>query len=350
MREETGNRIILFSFVLTVFVIWLHAGESLISSIPGQIAVPGFFILSGFLFFRNAREEGAEASGFFPAWMGRKLLRRIRTLLVPYLVWNTVYYGIYLIAGKATLAEFPRAVLLYSCNPVFWYLFQLNLITAVTPLLYGIMKKKQTAVLWLAVIFTAAVFYGTIHAAIPVSFINEDALFYYSAGAFLSMHVAGRSGPETEKTAGGEPERRSCAETEKLIRISAGACAGLLLLFTAMQRFLPGAFRNAGVIGQRLSGALLVWFLTGLIPAGKLRIRPWMRITFFIYATHYMVIRAAWAAETALGLNGSAAANIATYLLMPAVCVAVAYGIYILMKKTMPKVLRVLTGGRGEES
>lgn len=359
MKEQTGNRIILFSFVLTVFVIWLHAGESLISSIPGQIAVPGFFILSGFLFFRipsgtfpdqpagDVSSEAAKTestgdvsseatkteSGFFPGWMRTKLLRRLRTLLIPYLTWNTIYFLIYLAVGKASIGELPQAVFHYSCNPVFWYLFQLNLITAVTPLLYQLMKRKWTAILWLAVIFTAAVFYSEIHAVIPFSFINEDALFYYSAGAFLSMYVA---------KPGGEESRR-------LTGISAGACAGLLLLFTGLQYFVPDAVCNAAVIGQRLAGALLVWFLTGLVKRdGSVRVFPWMKITFFIYATHYMVIRAVWAAEIALGLNGNEFANIVTYLIMPAVCTAAAYGLYILMKKTMPKVLGFLTGNRGE--
>jgi len=380
LREETRNRIILFSFVLTVFVIWLHAGESLISSIPGQIAVPGFFILSGFLFYcgsgtvlhrpigdgvsstpgddgicsatgDDASADGPKKTcGFFPAWMGKKLLRRIRTLLIPYLVWNAIYFVIYLIAGKASISEFPQAVLFYSCNPVFWYLFQLNLITAMTPLLYLIMKRKVTAIIWLALIFVMAVFYGTIHTWIPASFINEDALFYYSVGAFLALYVAKPQRAESQRAESQRAESQSAEsqpmESRKLIGISAGASAGLMLLFTAMRYLLPGELLNIGVIGQRLSGALLVWFIVGL--PKKIRIFPWMKITFFIYATHYMVIRAVWAGETALGLNGNEPANMITYFLMPAICVAAAYGLYILMKKLMPKTLAFLTGGRGD--
>lgn len=387
MKEKTGNRIILFSFALTVFVIWLHAGECLISSIPGQIAVPGFFILSGFLFFRGIiSEDGAQKAavgseggknGFLPVRMKEKLKRRVRTLLIPYLLWNFLYFVIYLICGKAEPKEFFSAVFLYSCNPVFWYLQQLILIKLIAPLLYFIMKKRIPAVIWLAFIFILAVLYDRIHSVVDIRFINEDALFYYSLGAFLSLHIRKEAEnseetgiPEVKMPAPEIPETGSApAETPgmgtSLTETDAAETsgekrplrtffaewknvlitAGILLVFDLLSCILPDVIKNIGVIGLRTSGVLLVWLMIGKLP--EVKIFPWMRITFFIYATHYMVIRLVWALETAMGLNGSAFANAVTYLIMPAVCTAAAYGLYILMKKLTPKLLEILTGGRG---
>ena len=42
----------------------------------------------------------------------------------------------------------------------------------------------------------------------------------------------------------------------------------------------------------RISGALAVWFLLCVLRAGEEPPRPWMHISFFVYATHYLVIRA----------------------------------------------------------
>lgn len=52
----------------------------IISGEIAQTAVPLFFFISGFLFFRR--------TDFSAAAYGRKLKRRVRTLLVPYVFWN----------------------------------------------------------------------------------------------------------------------------------------------------------------------------------------------------------------------------------------------------------------------
>ena len=54
-----------------------------IGTIISQIAVPIYFFISGFLFFNKMQEWD---------WYiyGKKIKRRINTLLVPYVIWNTI--------------------------------------------------------------------------------------------------------------------------------------------------------------------------------------------------------------------------------------------------------------------
>ena len=157
------NKITWFSFLFSILVVWVHSanGELFLGQSPylgrvvgfqrflgntvGQIAVPGFFLMSGYLFYRN----------FIWERLGEKWTSRIRSLLVPFLVWNTIYYLGYVIGSRLPgvsdimgKGEIPfgwyaavDAVLHYTYNYVFWYLYQLILLTVLAPALFGILQK-----------------------------------------------------------------------------------------------------------------------------------------------------------------------------------------------------------------
>lgn len=88
-------------------------------------AVPVFFILSGYLFFRNTESVSDVVV---------KQKKRARTLLIPYLAWSAFYYVFNAVANRLlgvsmthavdlSLAGILRGVLLYEyCFPM-WYLF-----------------------------------------------------------------------------------------------------------------------------------------------------------------------------------------------------------------------------------
>ena len=151
MREKRfRDNVTWMSFLLTLLVIWTHAlnaelflgetgknsaaglTESLLGEHLAQIAVPGFFMMSAVLFFRNYRPEDTL----------RKWERRFRSLVIPYFSWNLLYYLGYLIATRApvlreitgkeevpvSLKELLEALLLYKYNHVFWFVFQLILL------------------------------------------------------------------------------------------------------------------------------------------------------------------------------------------------------------------------------
>lgn len=73
---------------------WTHASELsalsflkwLLSSFLPGAAVPLFFIIAGFLFFKNFPEQWSWGK------YKDKLQSRIKTLLIPYLVWNIIQF------------------------------------------------------------------------------------------------------------------------------------------------------------------------------------------------------------------------------------------------------------------
>ena len=146
-----------FQFCCCVMVIWNHSGNAelflgrLEQSHPLmhlqygifpaiiRVSIPCFFMVSGYQFFR----------GFTMEKLSGKWRRRVKTLLIPYLVWNLLYYFGYLIANQAeflrdivnkpdirlSLEQMAEAAVFYRYNPVFWFMYQLILLVALAPLL-----------------------------------------------------------------------------------------------------------------------------------------------------------------------------------------------------------------------
>ena len=61
---------------------WYLFTINLVSSVIASIAVPLFFFISGYLFFLQKEFNRQEYL--------RKLQKRVKTLLVPYLLWNLI--------------------------------------------------------------------------------------------------------------------------------------------------------------------------------------------------------------------------------------------------------------------
>ncbi len=358
--ELFSSTVTVTSFILTVLVIWIHAVDPALSAGTspygpgsfsaavqgflgaglGQIAVPGFFCMSGYLFFRGCGTDRLLGKEFyFEKWK-----KRIRTLVIPYLLWNLIYYGIYLAAGRAKPEPgvLLEAVFNYRFNPVFWYLKELILLTVLTPVFFLLLRDRRFSVWVLAAVFLAAVYY----ARLPFHFVNEDAAFYYMTGAALALHV-------------GKWE----SDARKLKRLLS-FCLGFFLVCESIYKDGNPAMIMYGIIGGRISGALALYAAVGLwLSSGKSLIKRksgsaaengdpgipvYMKFNFFIYAVHYLEIRFfRLAAQVLCGGRVPEAAAVVLYIVMPVLCIAAAVPVGMILKQKLPKVWAVLTGGRG---
>ena len=208
-ERQFRNTVTRMTFFLTVLVIYAHAvnielflgpegkghpagiAELLLGGQLSQAAVPGFFFLSGILFFRNYDLKQT----------GRKWAERIRGLVIPYLLWNLLYYIAYLVGtrfpglsgvvGREVVEFSPavlfRAVMFYEYNYSFWYLFQLILLTIISPLLYLAAERDLT--------FAAAeiLLMVCILLRIDVIPLNADACFYYLTAAGITLRLRPRN-------------------------------------------------------------------------------------------------------------------------------------------------------------
>lgn len=204
----TSNVISSLRFPLIIGIVLMHAnihiGNSsfpiyesvyyLIAQIIARVAVPMFFLFSGFLFL--ATHE------FTLKLYGIKLKKRIRTLLIPYIFWNAIplLYAIFLqltsnshieIDPKTLFATFwniHKEPIPASTTPSypsviqFWYIRDLMIVMILSPIIHYFIKQFKVLVpIILAFLWIFNIWYH-------LTGFSITALFFFSLGFYLSQH------------------------------------------------------------------------------------------------------------------------------------------------------------------
>ena len=231
LKQLQSSTIDLLRFPLAIMVIFIHyapqvvnvmeADFSLLSGrgiynllgiifsyVLPNIAVPTFFLISGFLFFLN-----------FQHWSwkgyGKKIRSRVKTLIIPYLLWNLfpfvllimtqlvdvfhsgkalsevwqyiqanfihVFYDIHhWNAGVNWLGE--KLVLTGPYNLPLWFLRDLIVVTFLSPIIfYAIKKFRIFTLLFLFLAYISMIW-------IQVPGFQILAFFYFATGAYFALN------------------------------------------------------------------------------------------------------------------------------------------------------------------
>lgn len=111
----------------------------------GRIGVPLFFFISGLMFFGNVDNDKSVSYFIRNSWKA-KMKRRLRSLLVPYVIWNLTAFLFFYIKKDVdlTLGNLLRA--LWNCktdgywffpiNGVFWFIRDLFIVSFLSPVVY----------------------------------------------------------------------------------------------------------------------------------------------------------------------------------------------------------------------
>ena len=346
-------------FLFSIFVIWVHSYnvdlfsggardgiwsladriEKFVSVGLGQIAVPGFFLLSSYLFFRN----------FSWGKLTGKWKSRIFSVLIPYVVWNIIYYLGYMAASRFfairsvvgrdiipfSVQEIWRAVSQYAYAPIFWYLYQLIFLIIVSPLIYALVKNRAIGLLWIVGLVFAVHRRGLVERSM-----EEEAAGWKEDHGTKEKKAA----PEDKdgNTASVIPDhvRRRCF---------AEGLAGVMISVFCYRRMMAPEAAVLWTCFYRMAVPMTCWaFACGVrLP----KIRPWMRQSMFLYAIHYIVVRfvnkgIAVAARQLAGSVSAAGIALIVYFLLPAIAVMVSYILAKFLVRFLPGVWRVLSGGR----
>ena len=356
---------IFYGFFLSVLVVLLHSvnlaaddnalaelvrlgGASLpaciqnfFSNTLGQAAVPGFFLLSAYLFYRTLQSF----SGIPGKWR-----RRAGSLLIPFFLWNFLYYILYALGGRAAvdLPTLAAGVLQYRFNPVFWYLWQLILLTVLAPAIWLLTNRLWTGAVSLVLVLLLIYF----QADIP--FINEDALFYYLLGACWARH--GKKYFECILYTGDNIFDSKDRVRREILWKPLLLCL-VFLLVTAIFGFWRSVCLIAAAVRPlvlstvlyRISMAQFFWFALACLPLP--RPRQWMQESFLLYALHYPVVRLLrhiLAAFLSRGIMTAHAEGFCMlfYVAAPALSVLLTHILSSLLRHYFPLGYRWLSGGR----
>lgn len=227
--KETDSKILdILKFPLAIFVVSIHcyinidgwdinslseqalSGNIAVyfmilgSKIFTEIAVPVFYVISGYLFFLHLEKWDIQI------WK-KKMQSRIRTLVVPYFLWNTLFIlqillfkvaAIVLkgkpISGISTWIQSNGGLLnmFWNCNqfdsPILipmWFIRDLIVAVLLSPVFYWLLKKRNgisNAISFVSIATLCIIYIFNFRTGITG--LNILTFFYFGLGAFLMLH------------------------------------------------------------------------------------------------------------------------------------------------------------------
>lgn len=300
-------------------LIWF---QSWIADDIGQISVPGFFLVSGYLFFRNFT-----FSKVFSKWKSRML-----SIVLPFVIWNSLYYLLYCLFSAVpflskvsgidgvfwSVSGLCDAIVNYTYNPVFWYLFQLILLVISAPFLYVLLYQAKIGIFALLAVWVA------VACQVQIGLLNADALVYYMTAAYTAIHG------------------KKWVESSWGIR---GIFAGIFCIVVSILPFHIDPFFLFPVptVILRLGVPIGIWMIVKELPLPKAS--EWMKGTFFVYATHFLIVRTLNKIG-AIWFAGSVQGAFLLYIIDIISAFAVAWLCRQVLGRYLPIVWRAISGGR----
>ena len=259
-----------------------------------KMAMPMFFVMSGYLFFVNVEAFNKEIY-----W--QKIWRRVKTLLIPYIIWNL------LMALK--LNDFNLSIFVEPANMPLWFLRDLMIVSLFTPIIYiGVKKLKYWVFLLLLPVYLTGIW-----AIQPGP--NPYAICFFTLGAYLSI--------------------KRVNLIEACLRLEKTAYFLSVLLALAMILAYPTIIYSLLLLFFRVVSVVAVFCLAYRILSRTTKRIPKTACdaSYFIYLAHY-VFFFSFIDTTFFSLFGTSTLSMcAHYLLCPLVKIAIFVTIYYIYTK-----------------
>lgn len=321
-----------------------------------RIAVPAFFLISGYLFFVNLEQWDKDV------WLG-KMKRRVHTLLIPYLIWNLVgiaytcispYVGAITEDPGSFLSIFQErgwlrlfwdsnrimeqwnpptvnilGVTMHSgmpANTPLWFIRDLIVINLLSPAIYALVRYTRVYGLCaLGILFL-------LNIGIPVEGFSIIGIFFYSVGAYFAIFSKG------------------IVESFKKVRYVSYLLA-LALLCALLATFGRSGYAQYVLRVFQILGVISAFNIAArMVKDGNGRVSRLADSSFFLYASHIFIISAITFILSKV-IPGTGQLLLAVkYLLAPAITIAICEGVYQIMKKVCPGILSFVCGNRKVQS
>lgn len=286
------KKVVLLNFIFCVFVVIIHAtppgryGLELADyplmyaiALFCRAGVPSFYFISGMLFYKLT-DSGQ---------IKMKLKKRVKTLLIPYLLWNLLFLCVFyilthipMIGDKMHMVDFDintstvtRGIFLSAFSPL-WFVKNLIVFVALAPVLFQIVKRKYLAI-GVLVIFTIYSLYSnapyqSLQWGLPV-YLQGALIGYYFYSNDKNWH--------REAIRGRIPSQMWIPMV-------------VLLVLALIAVYIPMYNNETNMTLYRYFSPIILWVLVDLVLNDFIEdhfyIMTWMKCTFFIYCTHYFVL------------------------------------------------------------
>lgn len=189
ISPRLSNKIKVVSFFSMTQVVFLHANiisysighgkyiQEVLTEEVTRIAVPIFFLISGYLFFIN----NEDCSWLF---FRNKIKRRVKNLVIPYMILSIVGGILWAVIKGDDVVSTVLCSVLVSPKMFYqlWFLHDLIIMVFLSPLLYLILKKAPY--MWAIVCYI----WITGHCWNLLNLLNCESLFFWGLGGIAALY------------------------------------------------------------------------------------------------------------------------------------------------------------------
>ena len=332
-----------------------------------SVAVPFFFFTAGYYFFLNTEKFDNET------YKG-KIKKRLKTLFVPYILWNLLavlllilrgFYQIYVLKTPienigndcitfeiiSTISNIPTFFWNYftitdnnalnliglssslsaPINIPLWFLRDLIILSITSPLIYMAVKYLRhwfMTILLIAFVLNIETLPG----------VNVKGLFFFSFGCYLAINK--------------KDLLKSFEKYKWTILVSLML---LIVLVTIDSKIISTSIRHIYQVLAIIAVFPLAKSISAKTKKINLSILKYSNASFFVYAIHtipFFIITSPRGLanliidKTLLTSHYEEGGGILSYILTPLLCLGLCITIYNLLKHFAPKILDLFTGGR----
>lgn len=344
------NKVSWYNFILCIFVVWIHTqnttrftqevlidGQPLLSWIEqvivseiAVIGVAGFFLCSGYLFYRN--------------YTWKKVFEKYRTrflgLLLPYILWNLIYYFFHVLVSyvpilgatfqeekiSVTGASILDAILNYRYAQFLWFLQFLIIFVILAPILYVFISNRYMGLAAIVIVLVLNSTNGGLTANISIGNVQLTSLFnwlsVYMIGGYIGVHC------------------RKAVEEDKVSWMLLIASFILMMFSYYFYKHVPSMFSN---LMYFLLAAIFLWCVIAKLPLPN--VARWQKNTFMVYLTHYVIVQGINSLISRY-ISSSMWVGIILFFILPGIC----FGLVTLFKKLCGNgqtiIWKILSGNR----
>ena len=306
--------------------------QNFLSKGIARIAVPLFFLISGFLFYITF---DFSLKGIFD-----KYKKRLKTLVIPYLFWSSFGVLLFLFLQSIPWSKhfftkeyikdysFSKLLITVFIDPIpyqLWFIRDLIMLVVFSPLI-GLLAKstKGVWILFLAVLWCLA----------PKTFelFSNESLLFFTVGCYLAF------------------DESQPLLNPNISKYSGYFLIGWLLIVTLTTYLIT--FDKGGAVLNLLNnigiatGLVAVWSLYDLVePKQVLKYSTLFAYSFIIYVFHEPLLTIL--VKTMFFIWGkTATSSLLIYLLAPLLAIAVCMALRYLWVRVAPRFYDFVTGGR----